>query len=379
MRILVVFREPRFSFNAIEADRLILQEAAIALKNLLENPETQSENEFAQSVIEKRDAELQFLEAEDLLRLSGNELKLLQNNVQLVLTMAQSVEVLAVLRGFERKGVRVVNSTAAIVSCYRHHMHGKLKRIRVAGYPKSVLIKIPPRSVESGRKKPNLFDKIELFPSEVGYWVKRGDFHALQAEDVTYAENIEGVRQILEAFQERGVLSAIIQKNIIGDVFKVYGVPGHFFHLRWIGNSALSKQTLRVPGASAGNAGAGGSSNLMSNFSINEEKIAESVMSAARQMDLEIFGADCVVDQDGEVHVIDINDWPSFRVCRAEAAKAIARLSRNVLESFAGKALPLSETLSSVFFQRSNVGLMTNQAHADEKEKSETLPSGSTV
>ena len=39
---------------------------------------------------------------------------------------------------------------------------------------------------------------------------------------------------------------------------------------------------------------------------------------------LDFYGGDAIISDSGEIHIIDINDWPSFSICREEAAKAIA-------------------------------------------------------
>ena len=54
---------------------------------------------------------------------------------------------------------------------------------------------------------------------------------------------------------------------------------------------------------------------------------------AADALGLAVYGGDLVVDDAGAVALVDVNDWPSFSRCRADAAQAIAthlwsRLSR---------------------------------------------------
>ena len=42
-------------------------------------------------------------------------------------------------------------------------------------------------------------------------------------------------------------------------------------------------------------------------------------------MDVDIYGGDGIVDEEGNVRIIDFNDWPSFAPCREEGANAIAK------------------------------------------------------
>ena len=37
-----------------------------------------------------------------------------------------------------------------------------------------------------------------------------------------------------------------------------------------------------------------------------------------------LYGGDAVVSSEGDIRIIDFNDWPSFSACRDDAAKAIA-------------------------------------------------------
>ena len=46
---------------------------------------------------------------------------------------------------------------------------------------------------------------------------------------------------------------------------------------------------------------------------------------AAEELDIKIYGGDCIMSEDGTLSLIDINDWPSFAPCRQLAAPAIAR------------------------------------------------------
>jgi hypothetical protein len=45
---------------------------------------------------------------------------------------------------------------------------------------------------------------------------------------------------------------------------------------------------------------------------------------AAAVAGLDIFGGDVIVSPEGELTLIDLNDWPSFAPCRERASYAIA-------------------------------------------------------
>ena len=46
---------------------------------------------------------------------------------------------------------------------------------------------------------------------------------------------------------------------------------------------------------------------------------------AATELNVEIYGGDCIVNDDGDFTIIDFNDWPSFAPCRREAPAHIAK------------------------------------------------------
>ena len=54
---------------------------------------------------------------------------------------------------------------------------------------------------------------------------------------------------------------------------------------------------------------------------------------------MKVYGGDCIVGEDGNIRIIDFNDWPSFAPCRNEAAPFIAKsivintIGENVLKN----------------------------------------------
>ena len=45
-------------------------------------------------------------------------------------------------------------------------------------------------------------------------------------------------------------------------------------------------------------------------------------MKVVKEVDFGMYldGGDCIVAPDGQIRIIDFNDWPSFAPCRTEAA-----------------------------------------------------------
>jgi glutathione synthase/RimK-type ligase-like ATP-grasp enzyme len=53
---------------------------------------------------------------------------------------------------------------------------------------------------------------------------------------------------------------------------------------------------------------------------------------ASEVLDVKIYGGDCIVSPNGEIRIIDFNDWPSFAPCRNEAAPFIAKSILNTIK-----------------------------------------------
>jgi len=52
------------------------------------------------------------------------------------------------------------------------------------------------------------------FDSDNGYWVKRGDYHALVDEDVIHIDSLSDLSPILSEFKERGVAKLYFRKIV---------------------------------------------------------------------------------------------------------------------------------------------------------------------
>ena len=66
-------------------------------------------------------------------------------------------------------------------------------------------------------------------------------------------------------------------------------------------------------------------------FDLNHLK--EICNRAAEELNVVVYGGDCIVDEDGTVRIIDFNDWPSFAPCRNEAAPHIAKAILNYFKN----------------------------------------------
>ena len=56
-----------------------------------------------------------------------------------------------------------------------------------------------------------------------------------------------------------------------------------------------------------------------------EEQLKAICTKAARELNIMVYGGECIQADDGSLSIIDFNDWPSFSACRTEAASSIAK------------------------------------------------------
>ncbi len=53
----------------------------------------------------------------------------------------------------------------------------------------------------------------------------------------------------------------------------------------------------------------------------NLSELQQVAAQSAEALGLMIYGGDAIVDAEGKFHLIDLNDWPSFRICREDASR----------------------------------------------------------
>ncbi len=201
-----------------------------------------------------------------------------------------------------------INSGFGIEYCYREKMTLVLVDNEVP-HPQSWIIST---LEEIGEEHP------VTFPC----WAKRGDFHAIHREDVSYIRNREELTGILPEYALRGIKRVVINEHLEGDLIKFYGVNGtSFFHWFYPYEHQHSKFGLEsINGHARG-----------ISFSIQE--LQDICNQAARALQVHVYGGDAVVSPDGTIRLIDFNDWPSFAPCREEAARAIATLITDTIQN----------------------------------------------
>ncbi|MDE5869038.1 MAG: hypothetical protein K2H18_02295 [Muribaculaceae bacterium] len=274
IKIAGVLRASAYSPNHIGNDAAILNASADALR--------------------KRGCKVNIYSEEQFINMELEE--------DIILDMCRSQKAIAKLQSLEEGGKLVINSGFGVENCTREHMTRILLGNNIP-YPDSLIVNtnedVRPELEKSG------------FAS---CWIKRGDFHAMHKEDVSYCRHIEEAQEVLHEYFYRGIKRAVINRHLVGDLIKFYGIQGQpFFYWFYPFEDHHSK---------FGDENINGKPKHL-NFDV--EALKEMCERASRLMDVKIYGGDCIIDKDGTVRIIDFNDWPSFAPCRAEAAPYIAK------------------------------------------------------
>lgn len=220
--------------------------------------------------------------------------------------MARNKQSVTKLQELEKKGVSCINSGKGIENCFRNNMTNLLLKNGIP-YPNSEIVST----------KKDATDAFARLGSD-RLWIKRGDFHAMHKEDVTFCSSIEEGNSLLREFAFRGIESATVSIHLIGDLVKFYGVRNtDFFHWFYpydfnhskFGNETINGEARKYP--------------------FEEEALKMISNRAAEILGIHIYGGDAVISSDGTIQIIDLNDWPSFAPCREEASEAIAQCLYN--------------------------------------------------
>ncbi|MDD6228676.1 MAG: hypothetical protein PUA94_06610 [Bacteroidales bacterium] len=220
----------------------------------------------------------------------------------IILNMCRKQESIAKLQLLEDEGKLVINSGFGIQNCTRERMTLLLLHNGIP-YPESLTV----NTNEDVRK--------ELEQAGFGScWIKRGDFHAMHKEDVSYCRHIEEAQGVLHEFYYRGIHRAVINRHLEGDLIKFYGVKDRpFFY--WFypfeqGHSKYGDEAIN---------------GAPTHLRFDVEDLHHNCQRAAEILDVAVYGGDAIIASDGSFKIIDFNDWPSFAPCRKEAAPHIAR------------------------------------------------------
>jgi hypothetical protein len=216
------------------------------------------------------------------------------DDCSLLLSMGRLPQTLSFLTGMMRKGTVVINNPKGVENCARNVWQRVMRRMNGP---------LPPDD------------------GPFGHWVKRGDGAARERDDVVYVPNGESVDECVARFHKRGVMRVSVSAHVPGDVVKFYGVVGTgFFRFCYPTDDGDTKFSLERINGSA------------HHYSFDERRMKVVAEGLATALGVDVYGGDCIVNEDGQFFFIDFNDWPSFSRFIDEAAEAIASMATKRLE-----------------------------------------------
>ena len=225
-----------------------------------------------------------------------------QVSEDIIVNMCREQKSIHLLQECEDRGALVINSGYGIENCTRERMTRILVGTGIP-YPKSLMVNTDEGVVDALKEA-----GIERC------WIKRGDFHVMHKEDVSFVRHPQEAQEVLQEYFLRGIKRAVINIHLEGDLVKFYGVRGtNFFYWFYPFDAGHSKY-----GAEAINGPAQG-------IKFDEDYLRDICQQAAETLDVVVYGGDCIIGTDGSIQIIDFNDWPSFAPCRQEAGPQIAR------------------------------------------------------
>ncbi len=219
-----------------------------------------------------------------------------------IINMCREQQSLTLLQTYENEGRIVVNSGFGIANCIRERM-ARLLLAHSIPYPESMIV--------------DTDEVVKTKLARAGFsqcWIKRGDSYSRHKEDVSYVRHPQEAQEVLQEYFLRGIRRAVINKHLTGDLVKFYGVSNSpFFYWFYPFESGYNKP------------GDGRKLDDQRQLRFDLDALRETCARAAEILNIRVWGGNCMVSDEGEITIIDFNDWPSFAPCRQDAALSIAK------------------------------------------------------
>lgn len=222
----------------------------------------------------------------------------------IVLHMVRSPQALEILAHWQDAGCRVLNCVEGVRGVEREAL---ALRCAELGIPTPMTWIVDTADIHFGEV---------TFPC----WVKRTGTCAQEPDDVCFAPDAEAYCDCITRFHARGIYKVVVMEHLEGTVIKFYGVQGtDFFYAipaeklgynKW-GEVGDDRSLPQTPFRSE------------ESFPLSDIFIQ---LGKGRREFPTIYGGDAIIGADGIARLIDLNDWPSFSVCREAAADAIVGL-----------------------------------------------------
>ena len=216
------------------------------------------------------------------------------HDAQVVCTMSRTANTIEQLKRAEEHGIIVMNSTTAVKNCSRKRF---MEILRCNGIPQPAYSIVDSTAVPSNACYP--------------CWIKKADGWSNHKDDICYAQNSEEATRAIELMEQRGIKEFIQMQHSHGDIVKFYGIADRLFHYSYPGSGKFGHE--KINGAPR-------------HYAFDDTALKDIAHRAARAIGLEIYGGDAIITLQGEIFIIDINDFPSFTAVREAAAAEIAQL-----------------------------------------------------
>lgn len=273
MKYLGVSRGEIYSPNRKDADRAVFQGVVRELESHGHTVECMTETELCQRGI--------------------------PSGMDGIFQMARSTQALNILAG---ACVPVTNSIPGVMNCTRE---SQTVILQDCGYvPDSVV-------ADTGKGVPAGWNS---WPC----WVKRGDAHAVQENDVCHVLDACECKAVISDFARRGISTCVLQQHVPGWILKFYGVRGFGIIDSFPQSAGQGKFGLERYNDEP----AGGDCAYIT-------RLKEAARTVSNLLGTDVYGGDAVVLPNGDIRIIDFNDWPSFGTCSSRAAQMIASVILN--------------------------------------------------
>ena len=284
--ILAVHRAPEFSPNLAVSDAAILQLVSAKLEEEGCHVEEVDEDVFG--------------------RMTDDELR----SYELVVHMMRRMSSLLKL---QRLGLPAVNAPQAVLKVAKSR-EMTLELLQQAGIA-------VPRWWAYEASEDQMFQCEPELQQLLPGWVKVMREGGTRHDDVTWVETpLEADTRVMELVAQR-VPDIVVTRHVEGDLLKVYAVMPDFVYAFYPQEMNYTKFGTAEQHNTA-----------LAHIRYREEELHTIAWGIARTFGIEIFGFDVIVEPDGHIVVIDVNDWPSFSAYRQKGASAIAALITKTLD-----------------------------------------------
>lgn len=230
---------------------------------------------------------------------------------RIIINMCRERRSVEMLQRMQDDGALVINSGYGIENCVRERQ----ARILIGSdlpYPESIVV--------------NTDEGVKTLLSRRGFtqcWIKRGDDHARHKEDVSYVRQPQEAQEVIQEYFLRGIRRAVISRHVRGELVKFYGLgDDSFFH--WFFPYDSDHEIYSVEQMKA-----------------LEPELRRLCLRASHELEVDIFGGECMLRPTGELVLIALNDWPTFSPCRTQAAVAIAKMVLSRAREYVAATQPI--------------------------------------